>query len=81
MNIKITKKPTGIPECTIACAPGTTDLGVRQVTMFLRAIDAHGIGDGVGRIVLSPAEARVLGLRLLSLANEADPFTPGKTNA
>lgn len=73
MNVKITKKPTGIPECSVACSPGVTDDGARQVAMTIVAHDAHGIGTGVGRVVLSVAEARDLAARLVMAAEVATP--------
>ena len=73
MDIKINAKPKGIPTCEIACAPGEHPNGAPQVTMFLKSIDAHGLGDSVGRINLSPAEARALAGHLVRAADRAEP--------
>lgn len=68
MDIKITKKPTGIPQAEVVCAHGVAPHGAEQVTMFLRAIDAHQIVEGVGRVVMTKQEALDLAARLVRAA-------------
>lgn len=82
MQIKVTHKPTGIPQAEVAVAYGTTELGAHQVTAFIRAVDSHGISMGVATLRMTPDEARDLAVRLFAEADkapgpEADPSEEG----
>jgi hypothetical protein len=72
MDIKITKKPTGIPQAEIACSSGERTDGVRIIMLAIASIDAHQIREGVGRVTMSPTEARTLAAELLRTADEAE---------
>lgn len=72
MNIKITKKPTGVPTCSVACSSGVTNDRAPEVTMFIRSYDAHDMGDGVGWMIMSLDEAKDLANQILKAVESAE---------
>jgi len=72
VRVKIHTKPGGIPEARVSASPGLTDRGVRQVTVFVSALDAWGMPEVAASIRLSPAEAREAASALIAAADKAE---------
>lgn len=61
-----------IEKCSIACAPGQTEMGAPIVTAHISAHDIFDINHVVSVLTLSPGDARRIAAQLLEAAEKAD---------
>lgn len=75
MFIKVIKKVPGLPIAEFIASPCVTDAGDSQVTIFLRALDAHEQATMVATLRATPTEARDAARRLCDAAEQAEALS------